>query len=137
MRNINLVFLRLMIAAGLLAVGLPLQAQQASPEKIAGTWSVEIAVDTEAFFLSLTLGASGEGLEGSVSETYGSFTDLPITETVFDGTTLSFQFIAPTPPDGMERAVLVELKVVDESTMEGTLSVPDLGVAGQVKASKQ
>src|SRR4030042_1569009 len=111
MRNINLVFLRLMIAAGLLAVGLPLQPQQASPEKIAGTWSVEIAVDTEAFFLSLTLGASGEGLEGSVSETYGSFTDLPITETVFDGTTLSFQFIAPTPPDGMERAGLVELKV--------------------------
>jgi hypothetical protein len=127
----------LLAPAALLALVPALPAQQASPDKVAGVWNVEVAVDTEVFYLTLTLRASEGGLEGAISESYGSFTDVPIADVVFDGTGLNFGFAAPTPPDGLERAIKVELKILEESKMEGILFVPDMGLAAPVKAARQ
>ena len=67
----------------------------------------------------------------------GGITDVPLSDVAFDGTILKFGFQSPTPPDGLERAVSVELKIIDDKTMEGTLVVPDLNIATTVKATKQ
>jgi hypothetical protein len=64
-------------------------------------------------------------LAGAVSESQGTFTDLPVSNIVFDGENLNFEFTCATPPDGLERLVKAEFKVgVD--TLDGTMSVPDL-----------
>ncbi len=125
------------VAAAVLMNLIPLTAGQASTGSIAGTWSAEISVDTEIFVISITFRAVDGNLEGTVSEPYGTFTDLPLAEIAFDGTVLSFHFNAPTPPDGMERTVNVKFTTVGESSMEGVLEVPDLGVFGSVRATKQ
>jgi len=130
-------FRNLAILTTLLAVAFPLRAVQTAPEALAGTWSVEVYVETEVYYLTLTLrAAAGGGLEGTVSESYGSFTDVSIGEVKYEDANLSFQISAPTPPDGLERTVSFDFAVKDEASMEGTLGVPDLGVAGRAVAAK-
>jgi len=123
--------------AALLAVALSVPAQQAAPDKVAGVWNVEVSVETDVFYLTLTLRAAEGKLEGEISEAYGSFANVPITEVVYDGTVLNFAFNAPTPPDGLERAIKVEFKVLDETHLEGILTVSDLGLGAPVKAVRQ
>lgn len=131
------IFRNLAILTTLLAVAFPLRAVQTAPEALAGTWSVEVYVENEVFYLTLTLRSDEGGvLGGTISESYGTFTDLPVTELLFDQGRLSFRISAPTPPDGLERTVSFEFAVTDEASMEGTVGVPDLGVAGRAKAAK-
>jgi len=112
-------------------------APQAAVDKILGAWSLEITAESELYYVSVALQQVEGVLAGTASEPSGFFTDVPLTDLTFDGATLKFALQAPTPPDGLERALAVELKVVDEKTMEGTLLVPDLNISAAVKAVKQ
>ena len=126
-----------------IAAGTPLlsqeakPAQQAAPDKILGAWSLEVNAESETYSVNVVLALTDNVLTGTASEASGFFTDVPLSDLAFDGTTLTFGFKSPTPPDGQERAISVELKLVDDKTMEGTLVVPDLAVTATVKATKQ
>ena len=137
MRNNKFTAFFLSWAIILSASVLPLFSQEAAQDKLIGVWNVEVLVDTEAFYLTLTMTLTEGKLGGTVTELSGSFSDVPLSEAAFDGTTLTVSFNAPTPPDGLERAIGFELKAVDDTNLEGTVNVPDLGVIGQVKAVKQ
>lgn len=110
---------------------------QAVPDKILGDWNLEIVADSQAYYVNITLQLAEGVLTGTASEPSGTFTDVPLSDIAFDGATLKFGFKSPTPPDGLERAISVELKIVDDKSMEGTIIVPELDVAATVKAAKQ
>ena len=131
------------MVAFLMAAGGSLLSQEAqpappvAPEKVLGAWNLEVAADFQSYYVSITLQLAEGVLTGTASEPSGYFTDVPLSDIAFDGTTLKFGFKSPTPPDGLERALSVELKIVDDKAMEGTLIVPDLDVTATVKATKQ
>jgi hypothetical protein len=112
-------------------------AQQPAPDKILGAWSLEINAESQYYYVNVVLALTENVLTGTASEPSGFFTDVPLSDVAFDGTTLKFGFQSPTPPDGLERAVSVELKIGEDKTMEGTLVVPDLNIITTVKATKQ
>ncbi len=114
-----------------------LRAQEkASIETIVGTWRIEVDADGEYYYLTLNLKSVNGTLEGTISESQGYFTDVPISDIVFEGENLSFEFNSPTPPDGAARLVTAEFKVgVD--TMDGIVNVPDLGVSAPAIATKE
>jgi hypothetical protein len=143
MTSRNVFFLAWAVFVLVIGGGMPLlsqevqSAQPPAPDKILGTWSLEINAESEYYYVDVILALTGNVLSGTVSDPSGTFTDVPLSDVAFDGATLKFGFSAPTPPDGLERAISVELKVGDDKTMEGTLVVPDLNVAATVKATKQ
>jgi hypothetical protein len=58
-----------------------------------------------------------------------------VSDVFYDGATFRFSFISPTPPDGASRTVKAEFKVgVDK--MDGTISVPDLDMTVEAKATR-
>ena len=114
------------------------QSAQQDPDygKIVGTWKIDVDADGEYYYLTLQLKNVEGNLEGTISESTGFFSDVPVSEIVFDGENLSFEFNAPTPPDGVERQVLAEFKVgVD--TMNGVVNVPDLEVSAAATATRE
>jgi len=114
------------------------QTGQQNPDygKILGVWKIEVDADGEYYYLTLDLKSVDGTLEGTVSESQGYFTDVPVSEIVFEGENLSFDFNSPTPPDGVARLVTAEFKVgVD--TMDGVVNVPDLGVSATATATRE
>lgn len=114
------------------------RAGQQTPDygKILGTWRIEVDADGESYHLTLNLKSVEGGLEGTISESMGYFSDVPVSKIVFDGENLSFEFNSPTPPDGMERLVSAEFKVgVD--TMDGAVNVPELGVSATASGTRE
>ncbi len=114
------------------------QSSQTTPDygKILGKWKMEISADGEYYYLTLILRSVDGTLEGTVSESMGYFTDVPISEIVFDGENLSFDFKSPTPPDGLERLVSASFKVgVD--TMDGVVNLPELGISAMATATRE
>lgn len=111
---------------------------QESPDYsiILGEWDVEVDADGEYYYLSLTLEKSNGELKGTISESQGTFEDVPLSEIEFDGGTLSFEFNAPTPPDGYERLVTAEFEV-DDNTLEGFFTIEDLGMSAQATATRK
>jgi hypothetical protein len=121
--------------SGILVLGLFLilalfssaEATQAKADngKVLGLWKIEIAANGDYYYLTLDMKETEGTLAGAVSESQGTFTDLPVSNIAFDGENLNFEFTCATPPDGVERLVKAEFKVgVD--TLDGTMSVPDL-----------
>jgi len=103
--------------------------------KIVGTWNIEVYAGDQTYNLSLAVTEDNGQLAGKISESMGSFTDVAISDIFFDSATFRFNFISPTPPDGLSRTVKAEFKVgVD--TMEGTISVPDLDIITDAKATR-
>jgi len=111
---------------------------QAAPDygKILGKWKIEINADGEYYYLTLNLRSVNGTLEGTISESMGYFTDVPISEVVFDGENLKFEFTSPTPPDGVERLVSAEFKV-GADVMDGVVNVIELGVSATATATRE
>ena len=103
--------------------------------KVIGTWKVEVYAGNSTYYLNLVVIDNQGQLEGRVSESMGSFTDMPISEIFYDSVTFRFDFVAPTPPDGMSRTVKADFKVA-EDTMGGTINVPDLDVIADARATR-
>jgi hypothetical protein len=104
--------------------------------KIVGTWKVEIDAGGEYYYLTLEMRVTEGNLEGTVSESQGIFTNLPISEILFDGENLSFEFTSPTPPDGLQRLVKAEFKVGVDN-LEGMMSVPDIEATVPATATRE
>lgn len=110
--------------------------QTPDPGKVLGAWEVEVNSDGEYYYLSLNIEKSESGLKGVISESSGAFTDVPLSNIQFDGATLKFEFNSPTPPDGYERLVKAELKIV-ESKLEGFFIVEDLEAKASATATRK
>jgi len=104
-------------------------------EPVLGKWNVEIDADGQYFYLTMELKDVSGKLEGTISESQGMFTDLELVNESFDGTTLSFEFTSPTPPDGMERLIKAELQLL-EGKLDGSMNVPALGMSVRVTATR-
>jgi len=104
--------------------------------KILGDWEMEVDVGGEFYYLSFSIEKTDEGFKGSISESSGFFSDVPLENIEFDGTHLSFETNIPTPPDGYENLVKAELILV-EGKLEGTLSVESLGISASAAATKK
>lgn len=104
--------------------------------KILGNWEIEVDADGEYYYLTMILKMSDGELEGTISESTGYFSDVPLSDIEYDGTSLRFEFTAPTPPDGYERVVRTEFEVGD-NTLEGTMDVDDLGVSALATGKRE
>lgn len=127
-----------LVLFGLLAAFGFLSAQQAQPdtEKIVGIWKIEVTAGVDYYYLTMEITETSGALQGTLSESMGTFTDLPVSEISFDGANLAFQFTCPIPPDGVERLVKAEFQV-GEDAMEGYMSVPELEVIALSSASRE
>lgn len=105
-------------------------------KKVVGTWKIEVNAGNEYYYLTLEMKETEGKLEGKISEEMDRIKDAPISQVLFDGEKLSFEFTSPTPPDGLERVVKAEFKVgVDK--MEGTMSVTEMGVSVGATAARE
>lgn len=110
--------------------------EHADVQKILGVWDVEVDAGGEYFYLTLLFEEAEEKLRGTISEATGYFSDVPLESIVYDGETLSFEFTAPTPPDGLDRVISSEL-TVSEDKLQGSLIVSELGMSAICTATKK
>lgn len=124
-------------ALGLLGLALG-QAQTIMPDygKILGTWSLEVNAGNEYYYLILELKLADGKLGGGLSEQNGMFKDSPLLEATFDGQILKFGVKVPTPPDGAERLVKADMKLIDNK-LEGTINIQDLEMTAPVTGIKK
>lgn len=108
--------------------------EKADQGKVVGTWKIEVDADGEYYYLTMELKDVAGKLEGTISESQGTFTNVPLSELLYDGTTLSFVFKSPTPPDGVERTVRGEFKAGADK-MDGAMLVTELGVTAPATAT--
>lgn len=126
--------LLLLIIAG--AAGQSFSAIQTETALIAGEWDMEVSAGDEVYYLTFTIEETEEGLKGSISESSGYFSDVPLENITFDGTMLRFEMTVPTPPDGYESLVKAELELV-EGRLEGILTVEEMGLSATAVALKR
>ncbi len=112
------------------------QVQKPNYEKILGTWSLEINAGNEFYYLILELKASEGILAGTLSEQSGMFKDSPLLEATFDEQTLKYSAKVPTPPDGAERLVKFEMKLIDMK-LDGAVTIQDMEMTAPVTGTKK
>jgi len=103
---------------------------------IVGTWNLEVNAGEESYFLSLELRLTEGKLEGGLSEVNGLFTNAALSNVEFDGETLKFDAAVPTPPDGVQRLIKTEAKIV-ENKLQGTLTVPEFSITVPLLGAKK
>jgi hypothetical protein len=131
--NFLLLFALAVIAMGF-AASAPAQ-EKADTTKVVGAWKVEVYAGDQTFFLDLIISEENGQLAGKISESFGAFTDVAISDVFYDGVVFRFSFVSPTPPDGSSRTVKADFKLAQEA-MGGTFSVPDLGVVADASATR-
>jgi hypothetical protein len=124
----------ILAAAAAVAVAAPAQ-EKAEPSKIVGSWTIDVYAGEATYTLGLVVTATDGQLAGRISESGGTFTDVALGDIFYDGETFRFSFMSPTPPDGASRTIKAEFKV-GEDRMDGTLSVPDMDVTIEAKATR-
>jgi hypothetical protein len=110
--------------------------EQVDYGKILGDWSMEVDAGGEYYYMSFTLEKTDGDLAGTISESSGYFSDIPLENIEFDGKKLSFEMTIPTPPDGYENLVKAELEWT-EGQLEGMLTVESLGISASAVAAKK
>jgi hypothetical protein len=121
----------------ILAIGMPLAAQnKPAADKLVGTWTVEVNVGDQVYYLILAFKVADGKLEGALSEQSGVFTNVPLTALGWDGTVLKFDCKIPTPPDGTERITKSEMKYQD-GKLAGTITVEETSTTASMTATKK
>ena len=119
-----------------LSLAAPAMAQEkADTSKVVGSWKIEVYAGDATYILNLVVSEEQGQLAGKVSESMGSFADVAISDIFYDSVSFRFSFVSPTPPDGASRMINADFKVGTD-TMEGTVSVPDLDVVAEAKATR-
>jgi hypothetical protein len=121
--------------AVLFAAGLPAQTPGPDPTPLLGQWLLEVNAG-EIYMLPFTLKLVDGKLAGTISEQSGMFTDVPLTDLSWDGTTLKWGAKTPTPPEGAERPIKGEFKL-DKGNLAGTLVVEELGLTAPVVGTRK
>jgi len=135
MKPAGLIVLSLLFLLGL-AWQVAAQGQKPDDDKIVGTWSLEVNAGNEYYYLTLELAVNEGKRSGKLSEQSGMFKDAPLLEPAFDGQTLKYSVKIPTPPDGTERLVKFEMKLVDNK-LDGALTIQDLEITAPVTGTKK
>ena len=132
------IFLFLFVVAVFVLVSVPsaLSQEKADTAKVVGSWNVEVYAGDQTYALKLVVSEEQGQLAGKVSESMGTFTDVAISEIVYDGASFRFNFVSPTPPDGLSRTVKADFKVA-EGSMDGVINVPDLEFTAEAKATRE
>ncbi len=104
--------------------------------KVTGTWKIEVAAGEISYYLTMILKEEAGSLSGTISESTGMLSNVPLADIQFDGTSLSFSFNSPTPPDGLERLVKAEFKLV-ESGLDGLVIVPSIDASAPARAIRE
>jgi hypothetical protein len=104
--------------------------------KVTGSWKIEVAAGEAYYYLTMSLKEEAGSLSGTISESTGMLSNVPLADIQFDGTNLTFSFNSPTPPDGLERLVKAEFKLV-ESSLDGLVIVPSIDVSAPAKATRE
>lgn len=110
--------------------------EAASKAKVLGSWDVEVSAEGQTYYLSMKLVDENGAFAGTMSEQNGMITDAPLSSLAYDGTTLSFEFNSPTPPDGVSRLLQVSMTWAGDA-LEGSMTIPDLGMTIPAKATKK
>lgn len=105
------------------------------PEALVGKW--ELVVEAEGMVITLLLHLSLENglLSGKMSDQYGTFSDVPLTELKLENDILKFVLTVASPPDGLVRPWTFELKFKGEET-EGAVYSSELGITVPVRGRK-
>jgi len=103
---------------------------------LVGRWEGEAIFegDTDANVLTLVLKLEEGKLSGHMTDIYGSMFEIPIDEVKLEESTFSFTVLATI---GNGQFLVKFTMTVDGDSMEGKLELPDVGMAGDWKASKQ
>jgi len=109
--------------------------EKADTAKVVGAWKIEVYAGDQTYYLNLVVIEDNGQLAGKISESMGSFTDVVISDIFYDSVSFRFNFISPTPPDGLSRTIKAEFKV-GADTMGGVISVPDLDITTDAKATR-
>jgi hypothetical protein len=121
----------------LIALAAPAQeTKKVDFSPLLGIWALEVDAGGEFYYLTLELKLVEGKLEGGLSEQNGLFTNTPIFNVEFDGQTLKFDSKTPTPPDGAERVIKTEVKLVDKK-LQGMITIADLGMSVALTGTKK
>jgi len=125
--------LTILLAAVMLAV-ISMSAQK--PSDLVGTWVGEATVEGEPQPNELTLVLELEDgkLSGKMTDQYGAMNETQVDEISLEEGVFSFS-VQVELPDGAVKIVF-KMKVTGDS-MEGELSIPDMGVTGKWEATRQ
>lgn len=118
-----------------LSLGLSAQ-DKPNPDKILGTWLLEVNAGGAVYYLPLELKLVEGKLTGALSEQTGMFSNAPLTEVSWDDTTFKGDTKIPTPPDGAEQLCKLEMKLV-EGKFVGTLTIEAMGISAPVTGTKK
>ncbi|MGB9907063.1 MAG: hypothetical protein ACPLRR_06740 [Candidatus Saccharicenans sp.] len=121
----------------LLSSGIVL-AQEKQPvkaESLVGTWELTIDAGEMVITLNLALALENGLLTGKVSESYGTFAEVPVEALKLENSSLSFNLTVPSPPDGLIRTWTFELQVSGEE-LEGLVYNNDLQISVPVRGKK-
>jgi hypothetical protein len=135
MRKKNSLFVFSTVLFALSIAASAMVQEKADTTKVVGTWKIEVLAGDTTYYLSLVVTEDNGQLAGKISESMGSFTDVAISDVFYDAVTFRFSFISPTPPDGLSRTVKADFKVGTDA-MEGVISVPDLDITTDAKATR-
>lgn len=129
----------MMMLTAALAVGAPVQNQpkpKVDYTPLVGQWALQIDAGGEYYFLVLELKLNAGKLEGQLSEQNGLFTNAPLSNIEFDGQALTFDTKTPMPPDGAERLIKTEVKLV-AGKLEGMLTVVEMNLSVPLTGTKK
>ncbi len=105
------------------------------PESLAGSWDLTIEAGEMVLTLRLTLVLENGALSGKISDSYGTFSDVPVTDLKIENSTLSFNLTVPSPPDGLTRTWTFEFQVNGEE-IGGIVYNNDIQVSVPVRGQK-
>ncbi len=136
LKKIGFLFLSLINFILLILIGPLSWAQEQS--KLIGDWEMAVEAEGRYYYLYVSFKETEGKLEGTISEANGFFSNLPLTNLKLEADRLTFDFTAPTPPDGLARLISADLKIAaGYEKMEGSLIISDLGVSASATLTKK
>lgn len=130
--------LLIMLAALLVVFNTVLVAQEkptVKPESLVGNWELTVEAGEMVITLKLTLALENGVLSGKISDSYGTFSDVPVTDLKVENSSLSFNLTVPSPPDGLTRTWTFELQVGGEE-LGGIVYNNDIQVSVPVRGKR-
>ena len=123
-----------MLLALVILTAISMSAQK--PSDLVGTWvgTATVEGEPEPNELTLVLELEDGKLAGKMTDQYGSMNETPVDEISLEQDVLSFSVQAEFPDGAIK--VVFKLKITGDS-MEGELTVPDMGMTGKWEATRQ
>lgn len=131
-------FLMVMLVALLMVFSTVMVAQEkpaVKPESLVGSWELTVEAGEMVITLKLTLALENGALSGKISDSFGTFSEVPVTDLKVENSSLSFNLTVPSPPDGLTRTWTFELQVSGEE-LGGIVYNNDIQVSVPVRGRK-